>query len=130
MAQKALTLILGREMAANLATPMFLIDAEGQLVYFNEAAEQIIGKTWAEVGEISVLEFGAMLDLQDADGKRMRRRDTPTSVSFNDRRPAHASVLVKSADGSRRLLETTSYPLFARTDEMHGVVTIFWTVER
>ena len=128
MAQKALTLILGREMAANLATPMFLIDAEGCLVYFNEAAEQIIGKTWAEVGEISSLEFGAMLDLQDEAGAPMRRRDTPPSVAFNERRPAHAALLVKSADGARRLLEVTSYPLFARTDEMHGVVTIFWTV--
>ncbi|MEO7430063.1 MAG: PAS domain-containing protein [Acidimicrobiales bacterium] len=130
MGQKALTLILGREMAANLATPMFLIDAEGRLVFFNEAAEQIIGKTWAEVGEISSLEFGAMLDLQDADGNSLRRRDTPPSVSFNERRPAHAVLLAKSADGSRRLVEVTSFPLFARTDEMHGVVTIFWTVDQ
>ena len=129
MAQKALTLILGREMAANLATPMFLIDATGRLVYFNEAAEQIIGRTWGEVGEVSSLEFGAMLDLQDADGRPMRRRDTPPSVSFNHRRPAHAVLQAKTADGSRRLVEVTSYPLFARTDEMHGVVTIFWTVE-
>ena len=85
MAQKALTLVLGREMAANLATPMFLIDASGRLVYFNEVAEQGIGRTCGEVAEISSLEFGAMLDLQDADGRPMRRRDTPASVSFNDR---------------------------------------------
>lgn len=129
MGQKALTLILGRELAANLATPMFLIDAEGQLVYFNEAAEEVIGRTWADVGEISSLEFGAMLDLQDIDGGQMRRRDTPTSLSFNERRPAHAVLQAKMSDGSRKVVEVTAYPLFARTDEMHGVVTIFWTVD-
>src|SRR5712692_10134047 len=56
---KSLPLILARELASNLATPMFLIDAKGTLVFFNEAAELLIGRTFAELGEISALEFGA-----------------------------------------------------------------------
>ena len=35
---KSLPLILARELASNLATPMFLLDADGILVYFNDAA--------------------------------------------------------------------------------------------
>ena len=36
---KSLPLILARELAANLSTAMFLLDATGTLVYFNDAAE-------------------------------------------------------------------------------------------
>ena len=32
-------------------------------------------------------------------------------------------------DGTVRLVEVTAYPLFAKTDEMHGVVAIFWETE-
>jgi hypothetical protein len=47
---KSLPLILARELASNLATPMFLIDATGTLVFYNEAAELLIGKPFAELG--------------------------------------------------------------------------------
>ena len=40
---RSLPLILARELAANLATPMFLIDADGQLAYCNDAAELMLG---------------------------------------------------------------------------------------
>ena len=42
---RSLPLILSRELAANLSTPMFLIDAEGTLVYCNEAAELMLGRS-------------------------------------------------------------------------------------
>ena len=50
--QKHLVLILAREFASNLATPMGITDEQGRLVYFNEAAESIIGTTFAEAGEM------------------------------------------------------------------------------
>ena len=50
---KSLPLILARELAANLATPMFLIDAGGALVFCNEAAELMLGKPFAEMGDIT-----------------------------------------------------------------------------
>ena len=48
-----LPLILARELASNLATPMFLLDAGGMLVFYNDAAELLLGKPFAELGEIA-----------------------------------------------------------------------------
>ncbi|HUW04234.1 MAG TPA: PAS domain-containing protein [Acidimicrobiales bacterium] len=126
MSPKALVLIVARELAANLATPIFLIDAGGTLVYFNDAAEQFFGRSFGEVGEISVLEFGAMLDLRAHDGSELARRDTPTAATFNDHQPAHDQVRVRSLDGDDHEIHVTSLPLFGSTDELHGVMTIFW----
>jgi PAS domain-containing protein len=124
--EPSLPLILARELAANLATPMFLIDAEGILVYFNEAAELLLGKSYGEVGGITALEFGAMLELGNVDGTPMRRRDSPAGVAFYEREPSHRTLLATTLEGARQPFEVTAYPLFGHVDEMHGVLTVFW----
>lgn len=122
----SLQLILARELAANLATPMFLIDAEGTLVFFNEAAELMLGKTYSEVGPITANEFGARLQLAEPDGTPMRRRDSPPGAAFYEKEPAHRTLLATALDGSRKRFEVTAYPLFGKVGEMHGVITVFW----
>ena len=124
--QKSLPLILAQQLAANLATPMFLMDAQGALVYYNDAAEELIGRPWSELGEIPIEEFGKMLDLYDNKGERLRRRDTPAGVAFLQRRPAHQRVQATGFDGVRRVVQATAYPLFGKGEEMHGVVQVFW----
>jgi PAS domain S-box-containing protein len=128
--KKSLQLILARELAANLATPMFLIDDEGMLVYFNEAAELMLGRTFAEVGQMTANEFGNRLQLAELDGSPMRRRDSPAGVAFLQRQPSHRTVLATSLDGSRKPFEVTAYPLFGKVGEMHGVLTVFWESDR
>jgi PAS domain-containing protein len=123
---KSLPLILARELAANLATPMFLIDAQGTLVYYNEAAELLIGKTYAELGAVTANAFGGMLEIADLDGAPVRRRDSPAGLAFYQREPAHRSLLITTLDGQRKRIENTAYPLFGHTDDMHGVLSVFW----
>ena len=124
-APKSLPLILARELASNLATPTFIVDGLGMLVFFDEAAELLIGKSVAELGEISGNDFGALIDLHDESGEPLSTRESPAGLAFYERRPAHrlVSVLFK---GERRLVEATAYPLCGAADELHGVVTVFW----
>ncbi|HKA93063.1 MAG TPA: PAS domain-containing protein [Acidimicrobiia bacterium] len=125
---KSLPLILARELGSNLATPMFLIDGAGTLVFYNEAAELLIGRPFAEVGEMPALDFGEELRMSDSDGAPLRRRDTPAGIAFFERRPAHRMVMATGYDGVRRHVEATAYPLFGSTDDLHGVLTVFWEV--
>ena len=122
----SLPLILARELAANLATPVLLIDAEGILAYLNEAAELMIGKSYAELAGMEALDLGEMLQLTDLDGTPIRRRDMPSGVAYFRREPSHRTLWATSLDGTRRKVEVTSYPLFGRVGVMHGVLTVFW----
>ena len=126
---KPLPLILARELASNLATPMFLIDARGVLVFYNDAAAQLIGKAFAEMGEVPAEEFGAVLHLKTTEGETLRRRDSPAGIAFFERRPAHMRLAATGYDGEQRLVHATAYPLFGSTGEMHGVVSVFWQVD-
>ena len=123
---RSLPLILARELASNLATPMFLLDAGGMLVFYNDAAALLLGKSFAEVGEIPSGEFGAALDLTTPAGEPIRRRDTPLGIAFFEHKPAHLTVMATAYDGVRREYESTAYPLLGATGEMHGVVGVFW----
>lgn len=125
---KPLPLILARELASNLATPMFLLDARGVLVYFNDAAALLIGKAYGDVGEMPAEEFGAILNLRTPEGEPLRRRDTPSGIAFFEHRPAHKTVAATGFDGVQRLVDATAYPLFGTESEMHGVVSVFWQV--
>ena len=123
---RSLPLILARELASNLATPMFLMDPGGMLVFYNDAAAVLLGKPFAELGEIPSGEFGAALRLMTPDGLPIRRRDSPSGLAFYERRPAHKTLMVTAYDGAQREFEVTAYPLFGTNGEMHGVVTVFW----
>jgi len=123
---KSLPLILARELASNLATPMFLLDAAGMLVFYNDAAAMLLGKSFAELGEIPSGEFGEALQLTSPDGEPIRRSGSPAGVAFFERRPAHETLMATGYNGVRRLFEATAYPLLGAAGEMHGVVAVFW----
>jgi len=123
---KSLPLILARELAANLATPMFLLDRGGMLVFYNDAAALLLGKPFAELGEIPSGEFGESLQLTTPDGQPIRRRDSPAGIAFFEHRPAHQTLVATAYNGVRRQCEATAYPLFGAAGDMHGVVAVFW----
>jgi PAS domain-containing protein len=125
-APKSLPLILARELAANLATPMFLLDASGMLVFYNDAAALLIGRSFADLGEIASSEFGAVLQLASPDGEPVRRRDSPAGIALLEQKPAHRTLWVTAYNGRRLLVRATAFPLFGTAGEMHGVVSVFW----
>jgi hypothetical protein len=105
---------------------MFLLDTGGMLVFYNDAAAMLLGKPFAELGEIPSGAFGEALQLARPDGEPIRRRDSPAGVAFFERRPAHQTLMATAYNGARRLYEATAYPLFGAEGEMHGVVAVFW----
>jgi PAS domain S-box-containing protein len=124
---KHLVLILAREFASNLATPMMLTDAEGTLVFFNEAAEAIVGRTFAEAGEMSFSEWSERIAARTPAGTPLAPERRPVAIALEERRAAHEQFVVTALDGSRREIAVTAFPLYAHADEFVGVVGIFWS---
>ena len=124
--QKHLVLILAREFASNLATPTLLADAQGRIVFYNEAAEAVVGRRFAEAGEMQVDEWTASFAPRTADSLPLPAERRPSRIALDERRAAHERYVVTSADGVEREVEVTAFPLFAHADEFVGIVTIFW----
>ena len=59
---KNLVLIVARELASNLATPVFIVDDAGLIVFYNEPAEAILGRTFSEFGEVPAEEWRVLFE--------------------------------------------------------------------
>lgn len=119
--------ILARGLASSIATPMFLVDPDGNLLYFNEPAEDILGTTYAEEGEMASQEWATAFKPHDLQtGEVLPPEVLPLSIALSERKPAHRTMQITGRDGVRRLIAVTAFPLFARADEFVGAVSIFW----
>lgn len=126
MPQKHLILILARELASNLATPTLVADERGQVVFYNEAAEPVLGGPFAEMGEVHIDDLAASFSPRTGEGESLDVEELPGRVALDERRAAHVRVWITSRDGVEREVSVTALPLFAHADEFVGVVVIFW----
>jgi hypothetical protein len=123
---KHLVLILARDLAANVATPMLIADASRVLVYFNEPAEVVLGESFARTGEVPLLELYARWHITKANGDPYPPDEFPMGIALREQRPAHGLVQFLAGDGVRRTVAVNAYPLLTNADEFVGAVSIFW----
>jgi PAS domain-containing protein len=124
--QKTLILILARELATNLATPVFVVDAQGTLVFYNDAAEGILGEPFEVVGELTRDQWATMFSPQAPDGTPLASEQLPLVRALEERFPAHAHMRITGRDEIRRDIAVTAFPLLVGPDEFAGAVAIFW----
>jgi PAS domain-containing protein len=126
-AERSLPLILAREFASNVATPLAVIDDTGRLIYFNEPAGRIIGSTPAELGELTEEEWHARFRLAHSDGTPAAIEEMASVIARRERRPVHTSLVITTLEGTRRTLAVTAIPLLAgKLGELVGCVVLFW----
>lgn len=126
--QRDLILILARDLTSRLATPAFVVDADGTLAYFNEAAEPVLGASYAETGELPAGGWASEWDPRDLDGEPVPLEDLPLGIAFGKGRAAHRPLRIRAGDGTDREIEVTAFPLCARADQILGAIAIFWEI--
>jgi PAS domain-containing protein len=123
---KHLALIIARELASQLSTATFIADADGELVFYNEAAEGILGRTFAEAGAMPASEWPTLFRIESPDGTPVPLEELPGGIALMERRPAHGRICIVGLDGERRMISITAIPLFAHPTEVVGMVAHFW----
>jgi PAS domain-containing protein len=126
MPQMDLVLILARDLADKLASAAFLVDQDGTLLYFNDRSAEILGRTFAEVGEMKMEEWATAFTPTDFDGNPIPTEKLPLVKAVVEREPEHGSLRIIGGDGERHDIEVTAIPLFARLDEFVGALAVFW----
>lgn len=124
--QRNLILILARNFASRLATAVFLVDGEGRVIFFNEAAERLLGQRFIEGQGMTPAEYAKLFQPTDDDGNPIPIMQTPLGIAVSRGEPGHGRLRIRGADGVTRPIEATAFPLLAHTDELVGVITVFW----
>ena len=118
--------ILMRQTASYLAMPVFVVDPKGNLVYFKEPAEELLGLRYAEVGEMSADEWSTIFVPTDKNGDPMPPEPLPLIIALQELRPAHDRFYIRGLDGQERELFVTAFPLIGQRARDLGAVAAFW----
>jgi PAS domain-containing protein len=124
--QKHVVLILARAFASNLATPTLIADDQGRLVFYNEAAEAVVGHRFSETGELPLDEWTTRFSPRTSEDEPLPAEQRAPHIALEQRRAAQQHYRVTSADGVVREITVAAFPLFAREDELVGIVVMFW----
>ena len=126
MAQQPLEMILVRQLASYLAVPIWVADHEGNLVYYNEPAEKLLGVSFEDAGPINAERLATMFQATDLEGNPLQPEDLAVSRSLMGRAPTHGSLRFSGFDGVTRAIEVTAIPITGQGDRFLGVMVTFW----
>lgn len=126
MPQQPVELILMRQLASSLVMPIFIVSAEGQVVFLNEAAEHLFGRRFDEIGQMNIPELSALFEYWDDDGKFVPVEDRPVATALAERKPVHRTYTIRALDNTKRRIAYTAVPLVGQSGRFLGVVGIFW----
>ena len=126
MAQKPVEIILMRQLASYLAMPIFVVDPAGRLLYYNEAAELLLGRRYEDTGEMPLEEWSAIFTPTAEDGSLLPPEALPLVIALEKHQAAHRAFWIRGLDGVRRRIEVTAFPLEGQGRRRLGAVAIFW----
>ncbi len=129
MPQHEVEVILSRQLASYLATPIFIVDPSGNLVYYNEPAETILGCRFDETGEMSASAWSTIFTPIDYDGTSVLPESLPLFMALTEQRPCHRDFFICGLDGIQRHIEVVAFPLTGQAQRDLGAIAIFWELE-
>jgi PAS domain S-box-containing protein len=129
MAQQPLELILLRQLASHLVIPMWMMDEQGNLIYYNESAEGLLGVRFDDVGPITAESLVGKWQVTRLDGSPLPDYDFPVVTALSKRKPAHRPIRFQGLDGVWRSVEVTALPLEGQDGRFLGVLATFWEAD-
>ena len=117
-----------RNLLTSISTPAFLADHRGALLFYNEAAEALLGITYQRAGSMAPEEWRALFGPFDSAGERIPTEEAPLMIALREGRPVHAPLYIHSADGQVHHIEVTAFPLTTK-EESTGAIGLFWHAE-
>jgi PAS domain-containing protein len=125
---RPLQLILARNLLTNISVPGFLADDQGGLVFYNEAAESLLGIPFQVAGHMDPEEWRARFGPFDSAGELIPFEDVPLTIALRERRPVHTRLYIHSVGGRVHDIEVSAFPL-TTNEEPTGVIGLFWRTE-
>ena len=126
MSQQEIEVILSRHLAECLAMPIFIVNPAGDLIFYNEPAEAILGQSYNETGMMPADEWTTIFHPVDREGNILPAQELPLIIALSKRHPAHKLFWIHGKDGVTREIAVTAFPLIGQADRFLGAVAIFW----
>jgi PAS domain-containing protein len=124
--QKPLELILARNLLTSISTPAFLVDSDASVVFYNEAAAALLGRSFEDAGRMTAEEWTRAFGPLDKDGSPVEIDALEVTTSIRDGRPSHGRFTIRTAGGERTSIEASAFPIVTSEHGSSGAMILFW----
>jgi PAS domain-containing protein len=125
-ADRPLELILARNLISIISLAALLVDSDQRIVFYNDAAAEIVGSPFEEIGTLPQEEWNARYGPFDDEGAPVPPDVLPLSIAVREGRPAYARLHIRGERGPLEV-ETGALPLVGPAG-YHGAIVIFWVI--
>ena len=125
MSTQPVELILARNLISAVELAAFIVDAEGVVVFFNDAAGELIGQRFEEVGRLDREEWSSQFGPFDEFGQLMPTGDLPLTVALREGLPANGRFHVRVREEDLVEVEVSALPLVT-PHGFQGALVVFW----
>lgn len=125
---KPIQIILARQLASSLATPILIVDTDGTLIFYNEPAEVILDQRFEETGEMPADAWSGLFAVADEERKPIAQEDRPMMMALSERKPVSRTVWMRCGRGEWLHVNITAFPLIGEERQFLGAQMIFWEV--
>lgn len=127
MAAHEIEIILSRQWSDYLSIPVFITDPDGNLIYFNEPAEEVLGRRFEDTAKhMPMSEWATVFTPTDADGNPLKPDDLPLVKTLKTRKPSNGGFSIESHDGKKHHINVVSFPIVGMSEGYLGAIAIFW----
>jgi PAS domain-containing protein len=127
-AQRPLELILARNLLSALSTPAVLVNQQGDVLFYNEAAGALLGRRFEDTGALTAQEWTSVFGPLDESGRPIPVEQQPLTRALRANQAGHAPHRIRSIAGGERLVHVSGVPIVGSGD-FHGAMLFFWPTE-
>jgi PAS domain-containing protein len=128
MATQPLELILARNLVSAITLAAFLVDPDGRLVFFNDAAGELVGKRFEEVGRLRQEDWASEFGPFDKFGQMLPTEELPLTLALREGLPAHDRFHMAGRTEELVEVDVSALPL-TTADGFKGAIVVFWRTE-
>lgn len=125
-AEQPLELILARNLVSLVSLATVLLDVEGAIVFFNDAAAEFFGGLFEETGAIPLARWRTEVGPFDEAGRHLPTGGLPVTRAFRDGRPGFGRFHIRGGSGLVDV-EVVALPLVGSVG-LHGAMVMFWPI--
>lgn len=125
MAYQEIEIILSRQLAEYLSVPVFIVDPEGNLIFYNVPAEIILGQKFGDTGPMTVHEWSNMFYPEYDDGSSFPAEELPLIKTLKERSLFHGQFWIRNYNRVRHKISVSSFPILSSSNRFLGGMAVF-----
>lgn len=125
MTSPSVELILARNLITAVELAGFIVDPDGVVIFFNDAAGELIGHRFEEVGRLEREEWNSRFGPFDEFGQLVPTDSLPLTVALREGLPANGHFRVRVRGDQLIDVEVSALPLVTAAG-FQGALVVFW----